>query len=299
LGAARYLIVTADDFGIGPATSQGILELGQAGRVTGAVLLVNSPYAAEAVTAWQRAARPMELGWHPCLSLDRPILPARCVGTLVDADGRFWSLGRFLVRLGSGRISPAEIEAELRAQYLRFIDLVGVPPAAVNAHHHLQVFPPIRSILAALCQGQRPRPYVRHVREPWRLVAQVPGARLKRLFLSMHGRRAARDPCWSGFFCNDFLAGVSSLRHVRDADFFLRWLHRISGKVVELTCHPGHYDPSLIGRDCATEQEVRGRAREWELLQSPRFVEACERAGFTLISASQLQSVAEHLTHAA
>ena len=35
----------ADDFGIGPGTSQGILDLAAAGRlVTATVLLVNSPH---------------------------------------------------------------------------------------------------------------------------------------------------------------------------------------------------------------------------------------------------------------
>ena len=47
--AKRFLVVVADDFGIGPGTSQAILELGQLGRVTGTTLLVNSPFAGEAI----------------------------------------------------------------------------------------------------------------------------------------------------------------------------------------------------------------------------------------------------------
>src|SRR5439155_22241427 len=90
----RYLLVTADDYGIGPATSQGILDLAVSGVVTGSVLLVNSPYAVDAVQAWRRAGEPMELGWHPCLTLDRPL--NSCVPSLVNAEGRFWPLGGFL-----------------------------------------------------------------------------------------------------------------------------------------------------------------------------------------------------------
>src|SRR6266540_2170789 len=71
----RQLVVVADDFGIGPETDRGILELGAAGRVTSAVLLSNSPHAEAAVAAWNRANRPIELGWHPALTIDRPILP--------------------------------------------------------------------------------------------------------------------------------------------------------------------------------------------------------------------------------
>src|SRR5262249_60479832 len=78
----RYLIVAADDFGIGPATSQGILDLAVLGRVTATVLLVNSPYAEPAVRAWRQAGQPVELGWHPCLTLDRPVLPPEIVPSL-------------------------------------------------------------------------------------------------------------------------------------------------------------------------------------------------------------------------
>ena len=73
--AVRYLVVTADDFGIGPATSRGILDLAAEGLVTCTVLLVNSPYAAEAVDAWKATGRRLELGWHPCLTLDPPVAP--------------------------------------------------------------------------------------------------------------------------------------------------------------------------------------------------------------------------------
>ena len=71
----RSLVVVADDYGIGPATSDGILRLCRAGVVTGTVMLVNSPFAAEAVRSWNKAGVGADLGWHPCLTLDSPILP--------------------------------------------------------------------------------------------------------------------------------------------------------------------------------------------------------------------------------
>ena len=52
---------------------------GGAGRVTGTVLLVNSPYAEQAILDWRAADRQLEVGWHPCLTLDgrcRPQLSA-------------------------------------------------------------------------------------------------------------------------------------------------------------------------------------------------------------------------------
>src|SRR6516225_2972083 len=103
----RFLIVTADDFGIGPATSRGILDLAVAGVVTSTVLLVNSPFAAEGVVAWRAAGCPLELGWHPCLTTDAPVLPPERVPTLVGPDGRFRPLGQLLKRLMLGRVRAA------------------------------------------------------------------------------------------------------------------------------------------------------------------------------------------------
>src|SRR6266478_3604341 len=128
MAATRSLCVIADDYGIGPETSRGILELAGRGRLSGTVLLVNSPYTEEAVRAWRQAGLPLDLGWHPCLTMDPPIAPVEQVPSLVGPDGNLWPLGRFLARLGVGLVRTAEIELELRAQYQRFLELVGHPP---------------------------------------------------------------------------------------------------------------------------------------------------------------------------
>ena len=86
----RFLLVTADDFGIGPETSRGILELAARVSVTSTVLLVNSPFAAEAVALWRKAGRALEVGWHPCLTIDRPLLPPEQVPSLVNPDGQVY-----------------------------------------------------------------------------------------------------------------------------------------------------------------------------------------------------------------
>jgi predicted glycoside hydrolase/deacetylase ChbG (UPF0249 family) len=292
LDAKRYLIVTADDFGIGPATTQGILDLASRGLLTGTVLLVNSPHAEAAVRCWRQAGVPLELGWHPCLTLDRPVLPVRQVPTLVQPDGRFRQLGSFARGLCLRHICPGEIEAELRAQLQRFRDLVGRPPPLVNSHHHVQVFPPVGGILRNVLRQQRPLPYLRRVREPWSVLARVPGARGKRGFLSLLGRLDARRQCRAGFPGNDWLAGVTDPPHVADPAYLSRWLTRVPGRVVELTCHPGHLDTTLIGRDCsASDGLLLRRVRELHLLRHASFPATCRQAGFSLLTPADLSKV--------
>lgn len=286
---SRYLLVTADDFGAGLETSRGILDLAARGAVTSTVLLVTSPFAAESVGLWRRLGGRPELGWHPCLTLDAPVLPPDRVPTLVDAAGRFLPLGGFLKRLVRGRVSPAEVEAEFRAQYRRFLDLVGYPPANVNAHHHVHVFRPVGDALARVLAGQRPRPYLRRVVEPWRTLTRVPGARVKRAVLSRVGGRAVRRQRSADLPGNEWLLGVTDPPFVHDPRFFARWLRAAPGRFVELTCHPGYFDATLDGRDgTATDGQLHRRAAELDRLRDPGFRAAVAAAGFTPVSAAEL-----------
>jgi predicted glycoside hydrolase/deacetylase ChbG (UPF0249 family) len=285
----RYLIVTADDFGIGPETSRGILDLAAAGRVTNTVLLVNSPYSAAAVQAWRQAGASLELGWHPCLTLDRPLLPPDQVPSLVAANGRFHRLNVLAWRLLSRQVRFNELVAELAAQYRRFVDLVGHPPTVVNSHHHVQVFPRIGAALRRMLRDAGGVPYLRRIQESWRTLTQVPGARPKRLFLTALGIVEGRRQHQRGLQGNDWLTGITNPAHVHDPQFHVRWLKSVPGKVVELTCHPGYRDETLIGRDCtAADGQQERRVRELELLRMPAFLDACRQAGFELTSPSAL-----------
>ena len=286
---SRFLVVTADDFGIGPETSCGILGLAARGVVTSTVLLVNSPFAAEAVELWRRVGRPVELGWHPCLTLDAPVLPPAAVRSLVGPGGRFVGLGRLLRRMALGRLRADEIEAELRAQFRRFVELVGGPPANVNAHHHVHVFRPVGESLRRVLRECAPGVFVRRVVEPARTLWRVPGARVKRAVLTRLGRAAAGRQAAGGLPGAEALLGITDPPCVGDPRFFARWLAAARERVVELTCHPGRFDPTLVGRDgTPTDGQVHRRVWELEQLMRPEFLAAVRETGFTLVSAAEL-----------
>ena len=285
----RLLLIVADDFGIGPATSRGILELAAQRRLTGTVFLVNSPFAEQAVADWRSAGMPLDLGWHPCLTLDRPILPADRVPSLVDSEGRFPTLGRWLRGLALGRFRAEHVEAEFRAQLARFTELVGHAPLFVNAHHHLQIFPMIGRVLRTILGELPMRPYLRRVREPMATLFRVGGARGKRLFLNTLGRLQARVQNAEKFPGNDMLAGLSDPVAARENRFFTQWIRKSPGDVVELMCHPGHLDETLLGRDGTWEDGlIQRRAWEYRLLADPSFPEIVRSAGFQLASPESL-----------
>lgn len=283
----RSLLVIADDFGIGPNTTAGILQLASQGVVTGSALLVNSPYAVEAIRRWQRQGAMLELGWHPNLTLDSPTAPSPQVASLVRPDGRFWPLDAFLKRWLLGGLRPADIERELRAQLHRFIELVGRPPGFVNCHQHIGVFAPVGEMLLHVLSDLPFRPYLRRVQEPWSLLRTLPRARFKRAFLGWLGRRLSRIQEAQGFPGNDWLAGIATPECVQDPEFFVSWLRTMPGEVVELMCHPGRHDGTLVGRDCtSTDGLLEQRVNELHWLRDPSFLEAAAEAGFELIAPS-------------
>ncbi|HEY7328676.1 MAG TPA: ChbG/HpnK family deacetylase [Gemmataceae bacterium] len=290
MDVTRFLVVIADDFGIGPETSRGILELATRNLISGTVLLVNSPYAEDAVRAWRQNGSNLEIGWHPCLTLDRPCAPLGRVPSLLGRDGQLLPLRRFLARLYLHQICPRQIEMELHAQYDRFLELIGLAPALVNSHQHISLFPPVGSILRRVLKARSvPLPYLRRVQEPWSMLARIPGARKKRTLLTLLGRMEARRQAYEGFPGNDCLAGITDPPCVHDAAFFARWLSQVPGRIVELACHPGRHDITVLGRDC-TEHDgmMERRVVELRLLQQPNFLDTCRQAGFTLVPASEL-----------
>ncbi len=293
----RSLVVVADDLGIGPATSHGILHLAELGKVTATVLLVNSRYADHAVHAWRKAGGPslVDLGWHACLTLDRPVLSARRVPSLVAEDGCFLSLPRFVAHLTVGRLRLEEVRAELQAQYDRFVAMTGRPPALVNGHHHVQVFPGVGRVLLDVLARQQPLPYVRRVRETIPLLAAIPRARWKRALLATLGGRFVQQQ--RGFPGNDYLGGISDphgltrMHRGKEENLLVRWLARVPGRVVEFVSHPGRLDETLAGRDSLGD----ARVRELELLEQTDLEGVCRSAGFRLSAPSRLNGYDERL----
>lgn len=281
----RPVTIVADDYGIGRETSRAILELAMERRITATVLIVNAPDAERAAREWLAASPDADLGWHPNLTLDRPISRRDRIPSLVRPDGSFWQLPNLLRRFCLGRIAAEDIRTEFAAQYRRFEELVGRPPAVVNSHQHVSLLPPCDDVLLDVLDEMNCRPYLRRVVEKGRTLTRVAGDRVKRTFLSLLGRRAARRAAARGLPGCDTIVGLSNNR--RDLDRCNWPTHTLEIGSIEIYGHPGHRDESLIGRDCWASQIDR-RPRELELLRSTYFRDSVHSARLSPIRPSEL-----------
>ena len=148
----RLLIINADDFGLTPAVSEGILRAHREGVVTSTSVLVLGSGYTRSIGALADT-RGIGVGVHLALvGEDAPVLSASEVPTLVDRRGRLpLSWRQLLPRVTARRIDLADVERELSAQIEAAVQ-AGLVIDHLNSHQHVHMFPGIRTVVVDLAQ---------------------------------------------------------------------------------------------------------------------------------------------------
>lgn len=270
----RQLIVNADDLGLAPGVTRGILKLARLGTVTSASALSNLPGSVDALRA--AAAYGLDVGVHLTLSTGAPLTPPRDVPGLVGPDGRFLSAGVVTRRLMRGRAHVDVVAREWSAQIERALDQ-GLRPSHLDSHCHLHAYPPLYRLTVLLAhrygiRGVR-RAYTGFIYQTPLLSSMRP--RLRPWFAS--GRRAPAQP--------EYFSVLTAMKPGRTARPLQAWLRALPRGVTELVCHPGYVDDELRSIDPLTVS----RERELLLLSRPFFRETLQCEGIQLISWRELE----------
>jgi predicted glycoside hydrolase/deacetylase ChbG (UPF0249 family) len=226
----RCVIFNADDFGYSRGINRGIVEAHDAGVVTAATLVVNGRAAEEAV----RLARA-----RPGLSVGLHVNFTNEAQRLVDLEDR------------------EACRAELRAQYARFLELVGRKPTHLDSHQHVHRHHMRRGLFEELADEEglplRDRPPV----------------------------------VFKGGFYGQWTYGVFEPEKVSFEAIERILRHEIADGIYEMSCHPGYHDPEL--------EAVYHREREHELatLTDPRLRLLLDELGIALVSYRDLPRTME------
>lgn len=240
----RKLVITADDFGLNRYLDRGIEQTCEEGAVTNVSVMANGEGMDEAARFLTNHPR-ISVGIHLNLTDGNPLSEANALGNLLDSEGRFLGLHRkAAVAIVSKPSLKRAIEKEFRVQVERALQL-GLRPAQLNCHGHLQGIPAIFGLLLEIAVEYK-IPFVRMVKERLssRLFFYSPKRWLKAVGLTLSFRVAeelSRDstqvsikPC-QGIFDSGRL-GRERLGEI---------LRNLPEGLSEIVCHPGRASDSL------------------------------------------------------
>jgi len=224
--------VTADDLGLETSRDHAIFLSVAHGLTTSASLLVGGGTAPQAAAS-AREFPALCLGLHLAFVQGRSVAAPDDVPTLTGRTGR---LPASPLHLALANPRHNDLYREAMAQFLRFCDLVGRPPAFVNTHQHTQLLPSVRAVVIRLCLEHG----IRHIRLP---AEQHPiGLRLRpRAWLWPAAAGLAylsRAPFRrAGLRSPDHMIGGPEAERLTGPRL-LRLIAQIRPGVTELCCHP-------------------------------------------------------------
>ncbi|GAB4153821.1 MAG: hypothetical protein Fur0037_22580 [Planctomycetota bacterium] len=247
MGAARRIVVVADDLGCSKGTVEGIAIAARAGFVREASVMATGL----AVEQGIEACADLGLGLHLCLTQGRS-LSGRIRG-LTDRQGAFLGLRRALTAAWARRIDRGDLRREIEAQFDR-LERLGVRPTHVNGHHHAHCFPIVRDVLAEIAEAHG----VRWTRLPDDLIARGCAAFLLRR-LAIGARRGMSE---RGLRSHPFL-GLSLETRLDHRARFAAAIASLAAGDYELMVHPrvpeedfARLDPAGGRRDEAARAEL-------------------------------------------
>ena len=251
----RRLTVCADDFAMSGEVSRTIVGLAKAGKINGISAMA-------VLERWEQDARLLAdlpasvgVGLHLVLTDETPatLMPRLAPEGMLPAAGR-------LERLAwSRRLPLKEIANEIDAQFARFEEVIGRPPAFVDGHQHVHLLPKVRDLVIAATALRAPSAWLRSCEDKLARILSRPFA-LKSTLNALQSKGFARLAARAGLRCNDSFAGLYDFKADYE-ELFPRFLAS-PGQFHLVICHPG------LSTDSAPDPIADARSREAEALKS-------------------------------
>ncbi|MFZ4451207.1 chitin disaccharide deacetylase [Salibacterium aidingense] len=204
----RELIINADDFGLTPGVSAGIIYAYQHGIVTSTTAMVNTEFSRESLTAAKHCPG-LGIGLHFVLDAGRPLSSSPF--SLIDKKGRFLKGGELIASA-----TKQDITNELEAQLQVLFD-EGIEVTHIDSHHHM------------------------HLHIPSALEAMTEIAKTHRLPLrTFSDTNRTETVTTTDHFCQDFYG-----EDLLSTDYLLQLFSELQPGVTEMMCHPAFIDTWL------------------------------------------------------
>lgn len=249
------LIINADDLGLTPGVTDGILQAHIHGIVTSASALMNTTHIQIDLPRTRNECPNLGIGVHLTLTDGQPLLPGEKVRSLVDENGRFFKLNHEPERIQ--RINFDEVRAEWRTQIESFMDH-GLTPDHLDSHHHISYYQPeVFNVMLELAHE-----FSLPVRYPPQIFLERLGQRKVNHRLQEYGVVSPAD-CITTFYGPNNAVSRENLIGIIDS---------LGNGTHEVMCHPGVADQDLLNNSSYSKP----RELELEILTDPELIQLME-----------------------
>jgi chitin disaccharide deacetylase len=269
----KFLIVTADDFGLHEAVNDGIEQASRRGVLTAASMMMGAPAIEDAIRRARRLPD-LRVGLHLVLADGWATLAPELVPALADREGhmndRMFTKGVRFFALPKVR---RQLEAEIRAQFAAFAR-TGLALDHVNVHKHFHLHPTLLEMLLRIGR-EHGMSAVRVPDEPYWFAAQggawlaAAGNALLTPWIALMKRRLRE----ARMLHNDRIFGIAA-SGAMDETKVLEILAQLPAGITEIYLHPATRSGSLISPSMSNYRH----ADELAALLSPRVREAIDSA---------------------
>ena len=264
----RVLALCADDYGVAPGVSAGILQLAKAERLSAISCITNSPHWPEQAPHLSDLPKSVDVGLHLNFTEGAP---------LSQRLARRWptlpSLATLIARAHLGLLPIAELRGEVHAQLRAFLHGYGIAPAYIDGHQHVHHLPGLRDAILDVAEHVQPLPAVRSTAH---LIG--PGDGFKRWVIeATGGRRLERTLIERVMAFNPSLLGAYDFKEPDYGALMRAWLQALPADGGLLFCHPGTRQA-----DDPPDAIADARERELAYLSSAAFTDDLRAADVVL-----------------
>jgi predicted glycoside hydrolase/deacetylase ChbG (UPF0249 family) len=277
----KEIIICADDFGISPGVSKGILELAEKEKISATSVMVN-------FDDWKQEAKRLiefderiDIGLHFTLTGANPLSKPDKITSLINSDGSFLTLGKFIKKCILKNLDAEDVKREFLKQFDSFVDYFGFAPRYIDGHHNVHQYNVVNKALLEVFREKRHihKFYVRNTAVPFQKAFRQGSNFFKAYSISLFGNPYKNLLEKIGIPTNSSFMGVYDWKQPElFSKNFKRFVRYSSFKNGIIMTHPGLPDDSLKKRDVYND----GRIQEFDLLKNIDFNELFESHNIVL-----------------
>lgn len=241
----RFLIVTADDFGVCHSMNEAIKNLFQAGAINSSMMMMTGPWVKEAAD-YAKTHIHVNVGVHLTLTSSfptykwGPVAKSSVIRPLVTAEGYFWNDAYEVEK----RATANAIRTELRSQIEMALAL-GIEPTHLDSHE---------GSLLGLSRGRDFLEIVFELCQEYRLPFKLPVNIVNQSFLDQKVRELMAERIESAhqkgiLLIDDLICLPYSLGPGEDYDSIkadmMRAIQSVQGGITEVVIHPALNTPEM------------------------------------------------------